>query len=242
MEKLKETAALVTPADDRTSNADIASAVESNAEDFRERGRIFDALSPDLRDWYADLRSRIVESRGESFFRWLFSCVYFPNGGSLALGGNELMFHIVETYFSGLEIAEETLERMMEDLIRSGISDEDVALLSEFLFESGEFSAALDFAFSAKDVSNPNVLRHLLRSAVNVPDLAESIDADFQSWLSESGSEPKFLTDFAYEAMEASPESAVIRGNLAMAYHAFARDSEILRKAVLPAYDRAFSL
>lgn len=80
IEKLKETASLIRPADDRTSNADIASAVESNAEDFRERGRMFDALPQGLREWYASLRSRIVESRGQSFFRWLFSTVYFPNG------------------------------------------------------------------------------------------------------------------------------------------------------------------
>lgn len=242
MEKLKETAALVRPADDRVSNTEIASAVESNAEDFRERGRMFDALSGDLRNWYADLRSRIVESRGQSFFRWLFSNIYFPNGGRITLGGNELMFHIVETYFSGSEIAPENLETMLGNLLGSGISDDDIAHLSEFLFESQEFSAGLDLALSMKDPSNPKILRHIIRSALHIPELAESIDEDFQARLSELGANPTSLADFAYDEMVRAPNSPIIRGNLAMAYHAFARNPKLLLKTALPAYEKAFAL
>jgi hypothetical protein len=152
------------------------------------------------------------------------------------------MFHIVETYFSGSEIAPENLETMLGDLLGSGISDDDIAHLSEFLFESQEFSAGLDLALSAKNPSEPKILRHIIRSALHVPELAESIDEDFQARLSELGLEPQSLTDFAYDEMVRDPNSPIARGNLAMAYHAFVRDPKLLSQSALPAYEKAFAL
>ena len=113
--------------------------------------------------------------------------------------------------------------------------------MAEFLFESSEFQVALDFALSA-DVTHPLAFRHVIRSALTLPEVAESVDADFQARLAELGKKPEPITEFAYSEMNAHPDSALARGNLAMAYHAFVSDPVILAKTALSTYDAAAKL
>lgn len=234
-----EVGKLVSPVDDRHSSADIETTLHANAADFRERRRAFVVLSANLREWYVELRTRVAENRGETYVRHLFDAAYYPNGDELRISGAELELFLIETYFSGGEPEPEALEKYLSDLLNVGISDKEIALVSEFLFESGEFQASLDFALNAHDPANPRTFRRILQCALTAPDIAGSINEDFMKVVADLGGAAESVLAYAKAAYAENPNDPIVAGNLATAIHAYA--GEPFTDA-LAAYDAALEL
>lgn len=242
VERMRKIGSYVSLSDVRNSDVDVSELMNANFRDLQQRERTFEALPERLREWYWSLRKRILDSKGESYLRYLLSTTYYPTKGEVVLENEALMFHIVEAYFSGAKIYGEALDAYLSDLVREKLPDEDIARLAEFLFESGEVESAYDFALHVEDLTNPDAFMTVIRSALAYPDHAAEIDGSFQEETGRRTGMPKSIADFAQELAETRPESALAQRNFALALQAFLGDPKLLRRMALPAFDAAARL
>lgn len=247
MDRIATMGDLLSDSDDLSAREAVSDAVASAVADFAERAKAFDALSGRLKTWYGQLRRAVVEQSGESYLRHLLVNAYYPKGGDSALKTKEeIAFHVIESCFaSGSGLPEEEVEELIQDFLDAGATDEEIGLLGEFLFECGMGIVTLDLSLAAKDVRHPLVFRNIVRTAIYFPQMRDEIGNDFFNALKEGGvgaDEECTLSDSAYADMMADPGSPLLKGNLAMAYHAFIDDPAILKKTALVTYDAAAAL